>query len=223
MNEILKSLDIEYWVCHGTLLGLVRDNMILPWDTDIDFAVWKDQVSQEKIVAEFKKHGLKQEFVFGEMDCLHFESESKKIDISFYERKNGQASVKWIAPSESAYSRVILFVSNILCNENRDTSNDNKLLRYFPIKILLILREILSENTKSYLYKLSKNHFRYTGYSYPEKLMNFKSVTFLESLVPIPSNPEECLEITYGKDWRTPKKSFVWYNEACNLVSLNKK
>ena len=100
VNKILSDTNINYWVCHGTLLGIVRDNMILPWDHDIDFAVWKDKVKIKEIEKLFIAHGYEQEYIFGEMDCLHFVSDTdKKVDISFYDVKDGVASIKWIAPS----------------------------------------------------------------------------------------------------------------------------
>ncbi|QKF72292.1 LicD family protein [Aliarcobacter faecis] len=37
--ELFNQNDIVYHVDHGTLLGIIRDNKILPWDIDIDFAV----------------------------------------------------------------------------------------------------------------------------------------------------------------------------------------
>ena len=29
--KILNDNNINYWVCHGTLLGIIRDNKLLPW------------------------------------------------------------------------------------------------------------------------------------------------------------------------------------------------
>lgn len=42
--ELFNENHINYYIDHGTLLGLIRDNKILPWDIDIDFAI----ASQEK-------------------------------------------------------------------------------------------------------------------------------------------------------------------------------
>ena len=47
-NNILKSLcdsayknSIELYIDFGTLLGVARDNTVMPWDDDIDFAITK--------------------------------------------------------------------------------------------------------------------------------------------------------------------------------------
>jgi hypothetical protein len=36
-NRLLHSLDVDYWLVYGTLLGYYRDGRIIPWDRDIDF------------------------------------------------------------------------------------------------------------------------------------------------------------------------------------------
>ena len=51
--KILNELKIDYWVCHGTLLGIVRDKELLDWDNDIDIAVIEDEVNKNKIISEF--------------------------------------------------------------------------------------------------------------------------------------------------------------------------
>ena len=51
--KILNELKIDYWVCHGTLLGIVRDKELLDWDNDIDIAVIEDEVNKDKIIKSF--------------------------------------------------------------------------------------------------------------------------------------------------------------------------
>ena len=47
--NILNKNNVKYWICHGTLLGLIRDKQLIPWDHDIDIAVWSGTISREKI------------------------------------------------------------------------------------------------------------------------------------------------------------------------------
>ena len=47
--------------------------------------------------------------------------------------------------------------------------------------------------------------------------MECKKVKFLNLDISVPYEPEKVLEHTYGEDWTTPKKNYVWYKEANNL------
>ena len=33
--NLLKKSRISYWLCHGTLLGIIRDGNLIPWDSSI--------------------------------------------------------------------------------------------------------------------------------------------------------------------------------------------
>jgi phosphorylcholine metabolism protein LicD len=44
-----RLCHIPFWVDFGTLLGLVRDGCLIPWDDDYDFGVWKHEVSKEMV------------------------------------------------------------------------------------------------------------------------------------------------------------------------------
>ena len=48
--KILNELKLNYWVCHGTLLGIVRDKKLLDWDNDIDIALMEDEVNRDEII-----------------------------------------------------------------------------------------------------------------------------------------------------------------------------
>ena len=226
VNSILANSSHKYWVCHGTLLGIIRDDMILPWDHDIDFAVWKDEVKVKEIENLFKKNGFEQEYIFGEMDCLHFFSKTKKVDISFYEKQNEISSIKWIAPSLKFKNKVFNFIAERICSPaNIDKTDDNfksikSSFKFVFTKFLLFIEPIFSVKLKNKIYNHVKKEFYYTGYSYPDELMKFKKIQFLDEEIPVPIDSEKCLELTYGKDWKIPKKEYIWYDEAENLIDL---
>lgn len=48
LHDFLKSNDIFYYVCFGTLLGLIRDGSILNGDGDIDISVYFEDVDKIK-------------------------------------------------------------------------------------------------------------------------------------------------------------------------------
>jgi len=45
--NLLEEHKITYYLDHGTLLGIIRDNNLIPWDKDIDLAVFASE--EEKI------------------------------------------------------------------------------------------------------------------------------------------------------------------------------
>uniref|UniRef100_K3WL32 LicD/FKTN/FKRP nucleotidyltransferase domain-containing protein n=1 Tax=Globisporangium ultimum (strain ATCC 200006 / CBS 805.95 / DAOM BR144) TaxID=431595 RepID=K3WL32_GLOUD len=58
-TSILKANDVEYWLDKGTLLGVHRDDGLIPWEYDVDLGVMNatcDQISALK--PEFEKVGL---------------------------------------------------------------------------------------------------------------------------------------------------------------------
>src|SRR5690606_20464286 len=39
VTKTLETAGVTYWLDHGTLLGIVREQRLLPWDTDMDITV----------------------------------------------------------------------------------------------------------------------------------------------------------------------------------------
>lgn len=44
ISDLFKKNDIPFWLTCGTLLGAVRTGKFIPWDIDIDIAIWKSDV-----------------------------------------------------------------------------------------------------------------------------------------------------------------------------------
>ena len=85
--KLLKKNNISYWLCHGTLLGIIRDNDLIPWDHDIDIAVWY----KKNIKEIFKKIMIKENYKIKKKandDLLTFiKKGGREIDINFYHQK----------------------------------------------------------------------------------------------------------------------------------------
>ncbi len=223
--RLLDSHNINFWICHGTLLGIIREGRLLPWDHDIDFAVWDGEISREDIINIFANRGYKQELVFGDVDCLHFYGRNKKIDISFYKRKNNTASIKWVAPSKSYSNRFYLYCIGVICRKSGSCVDFSRSIFKALPKILLnsflkIVGVMLRNKFKDRLYAHSHKYRIYTGYEYPLNLMSFKRIEYNGNFVQIPTDAEKCLELTYGLNWKIPKKEYVWYEEANNLADI---
>jgi phosphorylcholine metabolism protein LicD len=221
--KILKSNNINYWVCHGTLLGIIRENRLLPWDHDIDFAVWDHEIDKEHIKSIMLSNGYEQEVIVDDMDCLHFYAEDKKIDISFYKIINDKATIKWIAPSRRTSDKLILFIYNSLMGNIKMNEYVfyKRIVLHFIKQMSQLVRDILPRSFERSFIVMARKRINYTGYSYPVDVINNKKfIKFLGVDVPVPNDSEYCLQLTYGDNWRIPKKFFIWHKDAENLIKI---
>lgn len=87
--EILKKMNIDFCVSYGTLLGIYRDNSLIPHDSDIDIEI-VHPVNVKKIEEEFVKNGFKvcaKVTALGKVQQLAFSTVDEVVfDISFYEK-----------------------------------------------------------------------------------------------------------------------------------------
>ena len=225
--DLLHNNRINFWICHGTLLGIIRENRLLPWDHDIDFAVWDHETDKSHIVDIMLSHVYQQEVITGEMDCLHFLGEEKKVDISFYKIKDNIASIKWAISPKDTFGKLMLFVSNNISKNNDEILINHSIPKKAMLTIIrqfsLLLGFILPNKLKTLFNKKAMQKMKYTGYSYPMEIMQLKNIEYAGMEIPVPFDSEACLQHTYGKDWKTPKKNYIWYEEADNLIKLRMK
>ena len=71
--EILDEIGIDFWMCHGSLLGLIRDGELLAWDDDIDIGIWDSKSSRETIEKAFQNRiGYERIYLAEEIFNIHF-------------------------------------------------------------------------------------------------------------------------------------------------------
>jgi len=60
VTDILDDASIRYWLDSGTLLGIVREQRLLPWDTDMDISVSSDQLPRlMECLPDLRRHGFR--------------------------------------------------------------------------------------------------------------------------------------------------------------------
>jgi len=230
--KILTENNVNYWICHGTLLGIIRDNKILSWDHDVDFAVWEDEFSKKDIIKIFAADDrFKQEAVLERMNSLHFtikDSEDKRLDINFYSRDESKAYIKWAMLSARLLPKIYNFSLNLIASNislrKMIKSNNGIIMKIIKLLIalpLIIIRFILPKMLKNILNKESFKKHDLVGYSFPIELMKNKKIKFLDIDIVVPVESEEVLKHTYGEHWKIPKKNYIWYKDAKNVLYLD--
>ena len=217
--QILNNKNIPYWLCHGTLLGVIRDKKLIEWDHDIDIALWEGQISKTSIIKIMEENDFVLRRGFGvKDDVISFDKKGGRIvDINFYEiiksnqEKDDIAYVKWFVPKNN-FMKLIDALS-----ESKNYSGKFKKL----IKMTSIFQELFI-GVKSVLIKL-KLFYKEIGYSEPASLCkNIKKIEFNGLKVNVPTESEKYLKYLYGEEWKIPKKNYIWYKDS-NALSSSKK
>ena len=77
VTTLLEKHDIEYWLEGGTLLGVVRENRLLPWDNDMDISVTEEYY--DKLIEVVKELPYRIRFKEFEKDDKPFIKNKKRL------------------------------------------------------------------------------------------------------------------------------------------------
>ena len=169
--KILEDIHQNYWVCHGTLLGIIRDKNLIPWDNDIDLGVWKKNLKKNIIVKEFKnnKFLLKKKF-FNNDNLITFErSGGRDVDLNIYEitKNNKFAYQRHFAHSNFLMKFIyVMSVSglykgryNILINNFKNFRRIFTWIKIFLIKRKFFYKEAGFKTSKKFFINIKKYNF----------------------------------------------------------------
>ena len=225
--DILEALKIDYWVTDGTLLGIVRENRILPWDSDVDLGVWKSEVSTSEIVNIFKANGFHYIEVLPVMDSLHFRMDDVQLDINVYTEHDGETSVKWASNPVGTVDKLIVQITSKIFENDKISHIHNKEKEPAVIlairSVLFFVAFFLTKGMREKMYEFARSRYLYLGCAYPNELMSTKKIIFKQKEIRVPLKCEEYLQLTYGEDWQTPNRDFNWEEDTTNLKALNYK
>lgn len=224
--RVLKHLDIDYYLINGTLLGLCRDDCLIPWDNDIDICVDFDTVSVSDLIFQLKSIGFE-----GGVDkkrrpgkpILKFRRNGGRVvEIVFQDTivaSNGRLWVqqKWYKTSDpeihsmlSKNASLALRICNKVykrqCFKQLMMKNEESVHIYSPCmlwnRVVFLFLSWLEHK-----FDLA-NTF---GYSYPAEYSSTKELyIYGGESAKIPSMADKICEIIYGKEWKIPVKSDHW-------------
>ena len=190
--NIFNDLNIKYFLANGSLLGLIRDGDLLPWDNEIDLVIFKSDLNLVLFKILKKKFKIKNfKYVQGNFDSKHIKfkrNEGRVIDINIgfktFQKNNEIFITQYCLFTKKNLNFFLKFIIFFF----------NKLKKIFGIFILF-------QNLRLKLFKYL-DLFDKVEYNIPEKfLFNFIHIKINNTLINIPKEYEEVLKAIYGNSW----------------------
>lgn len=102
-KEVMEKYGVRFVCIFGGLLGWIRENRLLPWDTDIDFMCFaEDHIKMAKVVEELKEMGF---YIPNRNSCPlndHFIiRDGEKIELWWFQKIGDE----WIYSNEVRYPK----------------------------------------------------------------------------------------------------------------------
>ena len=210
--NILNKNKVKYWLSDGTLLGIIRENRLLPWDDDLDFAVFSHNTNKNYVVKLFIENNFEYIEELADMDCLHFEIDGFRVDIGFYRKIDSYAQIKWAKYSENILKKYFVLIVNILFKIDKIKYKylmKQSILKRSIVSILYIVKIILPRRILNLLYNFAKRYYQDVKMQLPIELLKFKELKYKNLEVTVPCDSDKYLEIAYGKNWRIPIKNYT--------------
>ncbi len=203
--NILNSNNINYWICHGTLLGIIREGKLIEWDHDIDIAIWSDEIPKNLIIELMKKNDFKLRDGFGvDDDLVSFDkNKGRTVDFSFLRRK-------FINDEEVAYVTYFLPKNTLMKIIEAFSSADKYSAKFKTIINLFSPFRFIFKTMKKFLIRTGVYYKGVSLYvpAYLLKKTDTKKINDLK--IKIPLLFDDYLNFVYGKNWRIPKKNHIW-------------
>jgi len=78
--DVLNKNNIQYALEGGTLLGIYRENRLLPWDSDVDLSILSDELNKkDNLIKDLCKIGYRIRIRYFENDSTPFKKEAIRI------------------------------------------------------------------------------------------------------------------------------------------------
>jgi len=190
ITDLLRHLNIKYWFDYGALLGTIRNQSFIPWDTDIEINFnYEKQETLDKLFFKLVVLGFN---IKKNKYYVHLEKEGfVGMSLSWFPQNHGTKFLGFICYYLPNFIRkgIIKAVQEFYCKSKNeiirpDDGEDRE--QSFHCKVIRQMLPIF------FCYKIKK-----------AQLYNFK--------VDVPEKAEELLWLRYGKEWKVPMKKYRSY------------
>lgn len=220
----LNSIGAPYYVGHGSLLGLIRESRLLPWDGDIDICFRPGFRDRDSIHNTLLALGFRCD-KRTDSNAHYSKPGGRKLDVNFYDlaprhetidRVTEYDIISWtIYDDKNLINRLYLRLEGFESHYNlahRSVGNHGASSSFvvhnvvgFLIHALKPLQLLLKSATTK----------RVVQYRVPTTFLQHMKIYYVEGVAwRGPVAAEEVLEAIYGPEWMTPKVSSVWYEFA---------
>ena len=204
--ELLNKHNIPYWACHGTLLGLIRDGGLIPWDHDIDIALWAESFSKKSLIELMLASGYSLKSDGADYDFVAFTKRGgREVDFNYYRifHDSGMAYSEWFI-SRSKWTDLLDVIANRSEYHGKLEGIISQLYFFSPMASWIVR-----------CLKKTSLFYKSAGYTTPADLLReSKHVEISDLKVRVPLPCESVLEYVYGNSWRVPRKQYDWTKES---------
>jgi len=220
LGQVTENLDkhgIEYWLDMGTLLGAIREKKFIPWDHDIDLGTWHGNAIKIRPVSK-ELHDKGFEIYFYDYH-ISIQKGEVPVNISLYCLSNDKAIKTWYVSKRTMLGEIRMFLAATLLSQNHSKVHNMYPMATSVSKIIFRLSHILPHSLRWPLAKIMRTSHPKIGLKCVKVLipshyfMNLSTIRFYGMEFKVPAEVEEYLAYRYSKDWRVPKKDYIYYQE----------
>ena len=216
IKDIFDKVGITFWLDSGTLLGAVRDGKIIEWDVDVDLGTWYDNIKQ--IISAFplfKEKGF--QVILSERYGSMTITKGWGVCVSLFRRTGDYAWILFPAKNQRIET-LWSWCMDVLSLETYTKPEGKRFVRKSELFLPLLplkLRHIMADATWSMMDRCNRIIPWVIPRRYFEKL---STIQFYGMEFNIPSNVGKYLEYRYGSNWKTPNKTWKWFEDDGAII-----
>lgn len=217
--DALDQAGVRWWLDHGTLLGLVRDAELLPWDDDLDVSFHYADHAQVVTALVRCKHELRARMIVTERGVKlvpHARTE-RTLDITSYAEDGSDLVKCFVRARRGAGGRARRWRAALLHGpftriEALLHGLDRRLWsggRRWPERVGRVLVALVAWPAV-----LRERFGTHEPSRVPRSLLERRERrTWFGQALWVPGDAEGYLEHRYGADWRTPQRAWTWWDD----------